>query len=41
VYRAGESFFEPPDSEHVVSENASATSQQACLPSASPMTARC
>jgi quercetin dioxygenase-like cupin family protein len=40
VYRAGESFFEPPDSEHVVSENTSVTSQQACSPSASPMTAR-
>ena len=25
VYRAGESFFEPPGSEHLVSENASAT----------------
>jgi quercetin dioxygenase-like cupin family protein len=25
VYRAGESFFEPPGSEHVLSENASAT----------------
>src|SRR5215468_781283 len=25
VYRAGETFFEPPGSEHLVSENASAT----------------
>ena len=25
IYRAGESFFEPPGSEHLVSENASAT----------------
>lgn len=25
VYKAGESFFEPPGSEHLVSENASAT----------------
>jgi quercetin dioxygenase-like cupin family protein len=32
VYRAGESFFEPPGSEHLVSENASAT-ESASLPS--------
>jgi len=31
VYRAGESFFEPPDSEHVVSENASATEPASLL----------
>jgi len=31
VYRAGESFFEPPGSEHVVSENASATEPASLL----------
>jgi quercetin dioxygenase-like cupin family protein len=31
VYRAGESFFEPPGSEHLVSENASATESASLL----------
>jgi len=31
VYRVGESFFEPPDSEHVVAENASATEPASLL----------
>jgi quercetin dioxygenase-like cupin family protein len=31
VYRAGETFFEPPGSEHLVSDNASAT-EPASLP---------
>jgi quercetin dioxygenase-like cupin family protein len=31
VYRAGESFFEPPGSEHAVSENASATEPASLL----------
>jgi quercetin dioxygenase-like cupin family protein len=31
VYQAGESFFEPPGSEHVVSENASATEPASLL----------
>jgi quercetin dioxygenase-like cupin family protein len=31
VYRAGEAFFEPPGSEHLVSENASATEPASLL----------
>ena len=31
VYRAGETFFEPPGSEHLVSENASATDPASLL----------
>jgi quercetin dioxygenase-like cupin family protein len=31
VYRAGESFFEPPGSEHLISENASATEPASLL----------
>ena len=31
LYRAGESFFEPPGSEHLVSENASATEPASLL----------
>jgi quercetin dioxygenase-like cupin family protein len=31
IYRAGESFFEPPGSEHLVSENASATEPASLL----------
>ena len=31
VYKAGESFFEPPSSEHLVSENASATEPASLL----------
>ena len=31
VYQAGESFFEPPDSTHLVSENASATEPASLL----------
>ena len=31
VYEAGESFFEPPGSEHLVSENASATEPASLL----------
>ena len=31
VYKAGETFFEPPDSEHLVSENASATEPASLL----------
>ncbi len=31
VYQAGESFFEPPGSEHLVSENASATAPASLL----------
>jgi quercetin dioxygenase-like cupin family protein len=31
VYKAGESFFEPPGSEHLVSENASATDPASLL----------
>jgi quercetin dioxygenase-like cupin family protein len=31
VYRAGESFFEPPGSEHLLSENASATEPASLL----------
>ena len=31
VYRVGESFFEPPGSEHVVAENASATEPASLL----------
>ena len=31
VYKAGESFFEPPDSEHLVSENASTTEPASLL----------
>jgi quercetin dioxygenase-like cupin family protein len=31
VYKAGESFFEPPGSEHLVSENASATEPASVL----------
>lgn len=31
VYKAGESFFEPPDSKHLVSENASATESASLL----------
>ena len=31
VYQAGESFFEPPGSEHLVSENASATEPASLL----------
>jgi quercetin dioxygenase-like cupin family protein len=31
VYRAGESFFEPPGSEHLVSENASSTESASLL----------
>ena len=31
IYKAGESFFEPPGSEHVVSENASATEPASLL----------
>jgi quercetin dioxygenase-like cupin family protein len=31
IYRAGESFFEPPGSIHLVSENASATEPAALL----------
>ncbi len=31
VYKAGESFFEPPGSEHLVSENASATEPASLL----------
>jgi quercetin dioxygenase-like cupin family protein len=31
VYKAGESFFEPPGSEHLVSENASATAPASLL----------
>jgi quercetin dioxygenase-like cupin family protein len=31
VYRAGESFFEPPGSQHLVSENASATEPASLL----------
>lgn len=31
VYRAGESFFEPPGSEHLVSENASASEPASLL----------
>ena len=31
VYKAGESFFEPPGSEHLVSENASATEAASLL----------
>ena len=31
VYRAGETFFEPPGSEHLVSENASATEPASLL----------
>ena len=31
VYKAGESFFEPPGSEHLVSENASATEPASML----------
>jgi quercetin dioxygenase-like cupin family protein len=31
AYRAGESFFEPPGSEHLVSENASATEPASLL----------
>jgi quercetin dioxygenase-like cupin family protein len=31
VYRAGDSFFEPPGSEHLVSENASATESASLL----------
>ncbi len=29
VYQAGEAFFEPPGSEHMISENASATARRA------------
>ena len=31
VYRAGDSFFEPPGSEHLLSENASATEPASLL----------
>ena len=31
VYKAGENFFEPPGSEHLVSENASATEPASLL----------
>ena len=31
IYRAGETFFEPPGSEHLVSENASATEPASLL----------
>jgi quercetin dioxygenase-like cupin family protein len=31
VYKAGESFFEPPGSKHLVSENASATKSASLL----------
>jgi quercetin dioxygenase-like cupin family protein len=31
VYKAGESFFEPPGSEHLISENASATEPSSML----------
>ena len=31
VYQAGESFFEPPGSEHLVSENASTTESASLL----------
>ena len=31
VYKAGESFFEPPGSEHLVSENASVTEPASML----------
>jgi len=31
VYRAGEGFFEPPGSEHLISENASATEPASLL----------
>jgi quercetin dioxygenase-like cupin family protein len=31
VYKAGEAFFEPPDSEHLVSENASTTEPASLL----------
>jgi quercetin dioxygenase-like cupin family protein len=31
VYKAGEGFFEPPGSEHLVSENASATEPASLL----------
>jgi quercetin dioxygenase-like cupin family protein len=31
VYRAGDSFFEPPGSEHLVSENASTTESASLL----------
>ena len=31
VYRAGESFFEPPGSEHLLSENASTTEPASLL----------
>ena len=31
VYQAGESFFEPPGSEHLLSENASATEPASLL----------
>jgi quercetin dioxygenase-like cupin family protein len=31
VYKAGESFFEPPGSEHLVSENASTTEPASLL----------
>jgi quercetin dioxygenase-like cupin family protein len=31
VYKAGETFFEPPGSEHLVSENASATEPASLL----------
>jgi quercetin dioxygenase-like cupin family protein len=31
VYKAGESFFEPPGSKHLISENASATEPASLL----------
>jgi quercetin dioxygenase-like cupin family protein len=40
VYKAGESFFEPPGSEHLVSENASATEPASLLAVFVAMTAR-
>jgi quercetin dioxygenase-like cupin family protein len=40
VFGAGESFFEPPGSRHLVSENASATESAGLIATISPMAAR-
>ena len=40
VYKAGESFFEPPGSRHLVSEMRAQKSRRACSLCSSPMTAR-
>jgi quercetin dioxygenase-like cupin family protein len=40
VYKADESFFEPPGSRHLVSENRAQKSRRACSLCGSPMTAR-